>query len=168
MSPDKFLAMYALDGSVAISRSVAALTRVVLLSPKPHANTVTLSPLIIAASWTAVCIGLLPGAASTVCSPSEMSSTILVAFTRLSLAKSCRAATKPSEIEVLPAADILSIPSSISGMSYDHRTRVVASFWKDTTEKRAMPSPSMYWLTSSLAKAFSPGIEPRGSGLVIE
>ena len=171
MSPEKFLAMYALDGSVAISCSVAMLTRVVLLSPKPHANTVTPSPLTIAASWTAVSIAVLLGAASIVCSPSEMSSTTLVASTRLSLAKSCRAARKPSEIEVLPSAVIALIPASISGMSYDHGTRVVASFWKDTTEKRAMPSPSMYWLTSCLAKAFSPpgpSIEPKGSGLVIE
>ena len=96
---------------------------------------------------------------------------ILVAPTRPSSAKSCHAASKPSEIEVLPSADIWSIPALITAASYDHGTRVVASVAKDTTEKRAASSPSAYWLTSFLAKAFSPpgpSIEPSGLGLFIE
>eukprot|EP00964_Phaeocystis_antarctica_P014116 scaffold7775_cov62-Phaeocystis_antarctica.AAC.1 len=79
--------------------------------------------------------------ASTVCSPSERSSTTLVAFTRSSSAKICRASSKPSDIEVLPSADISSIPASITASSIDHGTRSVASSAKDTTVKRAMPSP---------------------------
>ena len=65
---------------------------------------------------------------------------ILVTPTRLSSAKSCPAASKPSEIEVLPSADIWSIPALITAALYDHDTRVVASFAKDTTEKRAASS----------------------------
>ena len=141
-----------MDGSVAICSSVAELT----LFPKPHANTVTPSPLMSAAASMAVCIAVFPCAASTVCSPSERSSTILVAFTRLSLAKICRTSSKPSEIEVLPSADIWSIPALITAALYDHDTRVVASFAKDTTEKRAASSPRKYAFTSCLAKAFSP------------
>eukprot|EP00964_Phaeocystis_antarctica_P162131 scaffold135818_cov130-Phaeocystis_antarctica.AAC.1 len=84
-----------MDGLVAICCSVVLLT----FSPKPHANTVTPSSLMSAAASMAVCIAVLPVAASTVCSPSERSSTILVASARLSSAKSCPAASKPSEIE---------------------------------------------------------------------
>ena len=58
-------ARIALDESVAICSSVAELT----LSPKPHANTVAPSPLTSAAASTAVSNRVLPGAASTVCSP---------------------------------------------------------------------------------------------------
>ena len=61
-----------LDGSVAIVCSVVLLT----FLPKPHANTVTPSPLTSAAASTAVCHSVLPGAASTDCSPSVTSSTI--------------------------------------------------------------------------------------------
>ena len=124
-----------------------------------------------AAASTAVCHSVLPDVASTVCSPSERDSTILVAPTRPSSAKSCRAASKPSEIEVRPSAVIWSIPALISATSYDHGTRVVASSAKDTTEKRVAFSPRKYWLTSCLAKAFDPpgpSIEPWGSGLFIE
>ena len=77
-------ARIALDESVAICSSVAELT----LSPKPHANTVAPSPLTSAAASTAVSNSVLPGAASTVCSPSETSSTTFVAPTRPSSAKS--------------------------------------------------------------------------------
>jgi len=132
-----------LDGSVAIPCSVASLT----FPPKPHANTVTPSPLTSAAASMAVSIGVLLGAASIVCSPSERSSTILVAPARLSSAKSCCAASKPSEIEVLPLADIWSIPALITVALYDHGTRVVASVLKDTTEKRAASSPRKYLFT---------------------
>ena len=125
-----------MDGSVAICRSVDELT----LSPKPHANTVTPSPLTSAAASMAVCIAVLPCAASTVCSPSERSSKTLAALGRLSL-KSCRAASKPSEIEVLPTAVMASMPALITVALYDHGTRVVASVMKDTTEKRAASSP---------------------------
>eukprot|EP00964_Phaeocystis_antarctica_P090741 scaffold58106_cov55-Phaeocystis_antarctica.AAC.3 len=113
-----------------------------ILAPKPHANTVTLSPLRSPPASMAVCIDVLPGAANcSLCSPSERSSTILVASTRSSSAKICRASSKPSEIEVLPSADIWSIPASISVSFIDHGTRIVALSAKDTTEKRAMPSP---------------------------
>jgi hypothetical protein len=70
--------------------------------------------------------------------------------------KSCCAASKPSEIEVGPSADIWSIPALITAASYDHGTRVVAFSAKDTTEKRAASAPRKYRFTSSLAKAFSP------------
>ena len=53
----------------------------------------------------------------------------------------------------------------------DHPTRVVASAAKDTTEKRTASTPRKYWLTSCLAKAFSPfgpSIEPSGKGFFIE
>ena len=156
-----------MDGSVAICSSVAELT----LFPKPHANTVTRSPLMSAAASTTVCNSVLPGAASTVCSPSETSSTILVAPTRPPLSKSCRAASKPSETEVLPSADIWSIPALITVALYDHGTRVVAFAAKDTTEKRVASTPREYWLTSCLAKALSPpgpSIEPAGGGFFIE
>ena len=96
---------------------------------------------------------------------------ILVAPTRPSSAKSCRTASKPSEIEVLPSADISSIPALITAASYDHDTRVVASAAKDTTEKRAAYSPREYWLTSWWAKAFdplAPSIELWGLGFSIE
>ena len=137
----------------------------------PHANTVTPSPLTSVAASTAVCSSDLPGAASTVWSPSEMNSTNLATPWRPSSAKSCRAASNASEIEVLPSAVIWSIPALIWAASYDHRTRVVASDAKDTTEKRAASAPREYWFTSSLAKAFSPlgpSIEPWGGGLCIE
>eukprot|EP00964_Phaeocystis_antarctica_P003679 scaffold1976_cov56-Phaeocystis_antarctica.AAC.2 len=155
-----FRASRALDGSVAICSSVVLL----ICLPKPHANTVTLSPLRSPPASMAVCIAVLPGAASTVCSPSERSSTTLVALTRSSSAKICCASSKPSEIEVLPfadievlpSADIWSIPSSISVSFIDHGTRIVALSAKDTTEKRAILSPMKKWFTSSLAKAFSP------------
>ena len=146
-----------MDGSVAIRSSIVEGT----LFPKPHANTVTPSPLTSAAASMAVCNSVMPGAASTVCSPSETSSTILVAPTRPSSAKSCRALSKPSEIDVLPSAVISSMPTLISVASYDHGTRVIASVAKDTTEKRV--ASREYWLTSCLAKAFSPpvpSIEP--------
>jgi hypothetical protein len=157
----------ALDGSVAISCSVAKLTEF----PKPHANTVAPSPLTSAAASTVVSNSVLPGAASTVCSPSETSSTTLVAPTRASSAKSCRAASKLSEIEVLPSADIWSIPLLISAALYDHGTRIVAFAAKDTTAKRVASTPREYWATSFLAKAFSPSgpsIEPLGLGFFIE
>ena len=96
---------------------------------------------------------------------------ILVAPKRPPSVKSCRAASKPSEIEVLPSADIWSIPALISAALYDHGTRVVASAAKDTTEKRAASMPRAYWFTSCLAKAFSPpgpSIEPTGRGFFIE
>merc|ERR1719149_120913 len=100
-----------------------------------------------------------------------MNSTILVAPWRPSSSKSCRAASKPSEIEVQPPADIWSIPALIWAESCDHATRVVASDAKDTTEKRAASTPRANWFTSSLAKAFSPpgpSIEPTGLGFFIE
>ena len=156
-----------LDGSVATSCSVAKLN----VPPKPHANTVTPSSLRSTAESTTVWNSVLPGAASTVCSPSETSSTILVAPTRPSSSNSCRAASKPSEIEVLPSADIWSIPAWITAALYDHGTRVVAFAAKDTTEKRAAPAPREYWFTSCLAKAFiptGPSIEPSGTGFFIE
>ena len=156
---------------MAICCSVALLTS----SPKPHANTVAFCPLTSAAAETAVSNSVMPDAASIVCSPSERSSTILVAFSRLSLASipSMRfhTASKPSEIEVLPFADISSIPSLISDVLYDHPTRVVALAAKDTTEKRTANSPTEYWLTSCLAKAFdplAPSSEPSGRGFFIE
>ena len=162
-----------LDGSVAICSSVALLNA----SPKPHACTVTSSPLTSAAASTAVSDSVLPGAASTDCSPSVRNSTTFVAPTRPSCfpdherSKSCRAASKPSEIEVLPSADIWSIPAWITAALYDHGTRVVAFAAKDTTEKRAAPAPREYWFTSCLAKAFiptGPSIEPSGTGFFIE
>ena len=156
---------------MAICCSVALLTS----SPKPHANTVAFCPLTSAAAETAVSNSVMPDAASIVCSPSERSSTILVAFSRLSLASipsmSCHTAWKPSEIEVGPSADISSIPSLISDVLYDHPTRVVALAAKDTTEKRTANSPTEYWLTSCLAKAFdplAPSSEPSGRGFFIE
>ena len=125
------------------------------------------------AASTAVSNGVLPSAAnSSLCSPSERSSTILVAFSRPSTwAKSCHAASKPSEIEVLPSAVILSIAALISSALSDHPTRVVAFAAKDTTEKRVASMPREYWLTSFLAKAFNPpapSIEPSGRGFFIE
>ena len=156
-----------MDESVAICCSVPKRT----FSPKPHANTVTPSPLTRAAASTAVCNSVLPVAASTVCSPSERSSTILVTPKRPPSAKSCRAASKPSEIEVGPSAVIWSIPALISAALYDHGTRVVAFAAKDTTEKRAAYVPRKYWLTSWWAKAFdplAPSIEPSGGGVFIE
>eukprot|EP00964_Phaeocystis_antarctica_P147015 scaffold113480_cov48-Phaeocystis_antarctica.AAC.2 len=167
MSSTRSCARIASDGSVAIYCSVVRLT----LSPKPHANTVAPCPLTRAAASTAVCQGNRPGAASTVCSPPETSSTTLVAPTRPPSAKSCRAASKPSEIEVQPDAVIASIPTLISATSYDHGTRFVASVAKDTTEKRAASSPREYMFTSFFAKAFSPpgpSIEPSGRGIFIE
>ena len=126
-----------MDGSVAICSSVTGLT----IFPKPHANTMTPSPLASAAASTAVSNSVLPGVASIVCSPSETSSTILIASVRPSSAKSCRAASKPSEIKVLPSAVIASIPALISAALYDHGTRVVAFAAKDTTEKRTASMP---------------------------
>ena len=137
----------------------------------PHANTVTPSPLTSVAASTAVCSSDLPGAASTVWSPSEMNSTNLATPWRPSSTKSCRAASNASEIEVLPSAVIWLIPALIWAASCDHGTRVVASDAKDTTEKRAASAPREYWFTSSLAKAFSPlgpSIEPSGKGFFIE
>ena len=160
-------ARIALDGSVARFSSVELLTRV----PKPHANTVAPSSLTTAAASTAVCHSVLPGAASTDCSPSVTISTTLVAPARPWSLKSCPAASKPSEIEVLPSADILSMPAWISVALYDHPTRVVASVAKDTTAKRTASTPRAYWLTSSLARALSPpgpSIEPCGLGFFIE
>ena len=61
--------------------------------------------------------------------------------------KSCRAASKPSEIEVLPTAVMASMPALITVALYDHGTRVVASVMKDTTEKRAASSPRKYAFT---------------------
>eukprot|EP00964_Phaeocystis_antarctica_P022779 scaffold12679_cov74-Phaeocystis_antarctica.AAC.1 len=112
VSAARSFARNALDGSVAMLRSVDSLTSV----PKPHANTVTPSPLTSAAASTAVCNSVLPVAASTVCSPSEMNSMILVASSRPPPAKSCRAASKPSEIEVWPFAVIWSIPALITAV----------------------------------------------------
>ena len=97
-----------MDGSVAIFSSVSS----VVLCPKPHAYTVTLSPLTSAAASMAVSNSVLLDAASIVWSPSERSSTILVAFSRPALAKRCRTASKPSEIEVLPSAAMLGWLSS--------------------------------------------------------
>ena len=137
----------------------------------PHANTVTPSPLTSVAASTAVCSSDLPGAASTVWSPSEMNSTNLATPWRPSSTKSCRAASNASEIEVFPSAVIWSIPALIWAESCDHATRVVASDAKDTTEKRAASTPRANWFTSSLAKAFSPlgpSIEPSGKGFFIE
>ena len=156
-----------MDGSVAIFSSVSS----VVLFPKPHAYTVTLSPLTSAAASMAVSNSVLLDAASIVWSPSERSSTILVAFSRPALAKRCRTASKPSEIEVLPSAAMSSIPALITVTSYDHGTRVVALSAKDTTEKRAAYSPREYWLTSWWAKAFdplAPSKEPSGRGFFIE
>ena len=86
-----------------------------MFCPKPHANTVTLSPLTSAAASMAVSNSVLLVALSTVCSPSERSSTTLIAFSRVSPSsipsKRCRTASKPSEIEVRPSAIISSIPS---------------------------------------------------------
>ena len=119
-----------------------------------------------------VCNGVLPGAEiCSLCSPSETRSTTLVAPTRVSSAKSWSAASKPSEIEVLPSADIWSIPALITVTLYDHATRIVAFPAKDTTAKRVAFSPREYWLTSCFAKAFSPpgpSIEPSGGGFFIE
>ena len=118
----------------------------------------------------AVCSGVLPGAASTVCSPSTTSSTTLVAPSRPPT-KSCPAASKPSEIEVLPSATIRSMPALIKTSLVDHATRVVASVAKDTREKRAASAPRAYRFTSCLAKAFiplGPSIEPSGRGFLIE
>eukprot|EP00964_Phaeocystis_antarctica_P132775 scaffold96878_cov45-Phaeocystis_antarctica.AAC.1 len=123
-------------------RSVDSLT-----VPKPHANMVTPSSLTRAAASMAVSNSVLPGALSTVCSPSERNNMILVALGRSASAKSCRVALKPSEIEVRPSADISSIPLLIAAASYDHGTRVVASVAKDTTEKRAASSPRKYSFT---------------------
>ena len=167
MSSEILFTRIALDGSVAIVFSVVSAT----FFPKPDANTVTpLSLTSVAASKT-VSNGVLPSAAnSLLCSPSEISSTTLVAPKRAS-AKSSPAASKPPEIEVLPFAFIWSIATSISDASYDHPTRVVAIDAKDTTEKRAFSGPREYWLTSLLAKAFSPlgpSIEPSGLGFFIE
>ena len=150
-SPARSCAWNAFDESVAICSSV-----VKLIPPKPHAKTMPPSLLTSTAESTTVSSGVLPGAASTVCSPPETSSTILVAPTRPLCVKSCRTASKPSEIEVLPSADIWSIPAWITVALYDHGTRVVAFAAKDTTEKRAASTPREYWLTSCLAKAFSP------------
>ena len=72
------------------------------------------------------------------------------------MVKSVSAASKPEEIEVLPSADIASIPASIAAESIDHATRIVASPAKETIEKRAADWPRKYWLTSCLAMAFSP------------
>ena len=72
------------------------------------------------------------------------------------MVKSVSAASKPEEIEVLPYADIASIPASIAAAVIDHVTCVVAFSAKDTTEKRAADWPRKYWLTSCLAMAFSP------------
>ena len=112
-----------------------------MFCPKPQANTVTFSALTSAAASTDVWNSVLLGAASTVCSPSDSISKTFVAFGRLSSAKICCASSKPSEIEVLCFALISSIPALISDAFIDHGTRVVASVLKDTTEKRAMPSP---------------------------
>ena len=152
---------------MAIFSSVEKLTRV----PKPHANTVAPSSLTSAAASTAVCHSVLPGAASTDCSPSVTKSNNFDAPTRPWLLKSRPAASKPSEIEVLPSAAIWSIPALIAAASWDQPTRVVASVAKDTTEKRTASAPREYWLTSFFAKAFSPpapSIEPWGLGLFIE
>ena len=123
------------------------------------------------AVWNSV----LFDAASIVCSPSERSSTILVAFSRPSvtlISKRCRTASKPSEIEVLPSASKSSIPSLIWDWLYDHPTRVVALSANDTTEKR---EPFMLrgvnMSTSLRAKAFTPlgpSSEPTGLGFFIE
>ena len=158
-----------MDGEVAISSSV-----VKFAPPMPHANTAAGRSLTSCAASMAVCRSVLPGAASTDCSPSEMNSTILAAFVRVpppSSAKSSRARSKPSEIEVLLEVSILSIPALIRTGSYDHGTRVVASLAKDTTEKRAASAPRENMCTSSLAKAFiplGPSNEPSGRGFFIE
>ena len=124
------------------------------------------------AASMAVCISVLLVALSTVCSPSERSSTTLIAFSRVSPSsipsKRCRTASKPSEIEVRPPAVILSIPSLISDSSCDHPTRVVAFAANDTTEKRDAFMPRGNMSTSPLAKAFDPlgpSMEPLGLGL---
>eukprot|EP00964_Phaeocystis_antarctica_P124906 scaffold88541_cov50-Phaeocystis_antarctica.AAC.2 len=124
-----------------------------------------------AAASKTVSNSVLPGAASTDCLPSVRSITILVAPGRPESAKSCPVRLKPSEIEVLPSALMASMPALISAALYDHGTRVVASSAKDTTEKRAACMPRSYWLTSCLARAFSPpgpSIEPSGKGFFIE
>ena len=171
MSSETFRARIARP-SVEMSISVVLL----MFCPKPHANTVTLSPLTSAAASMAVSNSVLLVALSTVCSPSERSSTTLVALSRASPSsipsKRCRTASKPSEIEVRPFVLMASIPSLISVSSYDHGTRVVAFAANDTTEKRDAFTPrGRNIVTSFLAKAFDPpgpSKEPSGSGLVIE
>eukprot|EP00964_Phaeocystis_antarctica_P093132 scaffold60026_cov55-Phaeocystis_antarctica.AAC.2 len=91
---------------------------------------------------------------------------ILVASSRPPPAKSCRAASKPSEIEVWPCAVIWSIPALITAVLYDHGTRVVASVAKDTTEKRPASSPRKYsftWVGSSSGSGSGSG-SSTGSG----
>eukprot|EP00964_Phaeocystis_antarctica_P111114 scaffold75408_cov65-Phaeocystis_antarctica.AAC.1 len=156
MSPETFRARIARP-LVEMFISVALLTS----SPKPHANTVASWFLTSAAASMAVCIAVLPVALSIVCSPSERSSTTLVAFSRGSLSpipsKRCRTASKPSEIEVSPSAVMSSIPSLISDSLYDHPTRLVAFAANDTTEKRDAFTPrGRNMLTSLWAKAFDP------------
>ena len=91
-----------------------------------------------------------------------------------SISKSCRTASKPSEIEVPVSllAVISSIPSLISDSLYDHPTRPVAFAANDTTAKRASFMPrGRKMLTSWWAKAFDPlrpFIEPTGFGSFIE
>ena len=82
--------------------------------------------------------------------------------------KRCHTSSKPSEIEVLPFAVMLSIPLSISYLSYDQSTRLVAFSANDTTEKRDAFMPRGNMSTSPLAKAFDPlgpSMEPLGLGL---
>ena len=126
----------ALDASVAISFIVLGSA-----SPMPHANTVTsLSLMTSAEAMAAFCPPNL-----SLCSPSEKSSTILVALVapgRVAV-KSRPAASKPAEIVVpkLLSTCIWSIAALISTCSVDHSMRVVATDAKDTTEKRAASVP---------------------------
>jgi len=103
------------------------------LLPKPHAN--TLSPTVVLRVCAAEMASAEPPSSS-FCSPSERSSTTLVAEPRAS-PRSPPARFKPLEIEVLPSGEIASIAASISASSVDHGTRSVAVSLKDTTEKRA-------------------------------
>ena len=102
------------------------------LYPKPHANTLSVTLL----RFCAAAMALVEPPRSSFCSPSERSSTTLVAESRAS-PRSSPARSKPLEIEVLPSGEIASIAASISASSVDHVSRSVAFALKDTTEKRA-------------------------------
>ena len=118
-----------LESSPAMASSVSLST----LSPKPHANTLSVTVLRFCAA--AMAAAEPPRWSS--CLPSERSSTTLVAVSRPPSTSSC-ARFKPAEMEVLPSGEIASIAASISPSSMDHVTRIVAVSLKDTTEKRAV------------------------------
>ena len=122
---------------------VAICWSVIRRTPVPNPQEKTRTPVLFTATAAsmAVCSGVLPGAASIVCSPSETISMTLATCLRPLVDRSCPAALMPSEIEVWPSADIWSMPALISAASYDHPTRVVASTAKDTTEKRTACTP---------------------------